>query len=139
MPTEVRELVQELIDAWNARDPERVLACYHPDVEVWDPSLAEPVRGLEALRQWLAAYWRAFPDMGFEVHQIVMEGDRAALQWTACATHQGPLGPLPPTGRAVRFVGTSFLQLRQGRVEKASYLWDQMALLQALGALPPGS
>lgn len=128
-----REAVTELIEAWNARDLERMGAVYTEDCVLEDVVAPGPVQGWEAVRGWVAPYWEAFPDLRFEVEAVVAEEGRASLLWTAHATHAGPLMGVPPTGRAVAFRGASFLTLRDGRIARAIYVWDLAGLLRQLG------
>lgn len=125
--------VTELIAAWNARDLDRMEAVYAPDCVVEDVVAPTPLRGWEAIRGWVGPYWEAFPDLAFTVEEVVAEEDRAALLWTAHGTHGGALMGIPPTGREVRFRGSSFLTLREGRIAKALYVWDLASLLRQLG------
>ena len=48
-----------------------------------------PVRGLEAVRQVVAGYFKAFPDMHFEIDQIIASGDYVVGRWRCTATHRG--------------------------------------------------
>ena len=54
--TEAEAVVQRQLDAYNARDLARFVACYADDVRVWRPPATEPVL---AGRQALAAYYAA--------------------------------------------------------------------------------
>lgn len=43
------------------------------------------------------SYLEAFPDLRFVEDEVVVEGDRAVLVWTAHGTHGGKLMSIPPT------------------------------------------
>lgn len=66
------DLAQAQLDAYNAHDLERFVACYHPDVEVYDfPAGTERLRGHEALR---TTYGPLFENEALKaevVHRIV--------------------------------------------------------------------
>jgi predicted ester cyclase len=60
-----------------------------------------PVRGLEAVRQVVAGYFKAFPDMHFEIDQIIASGDYVVGRWRCTATHRGEFNAShPPTGKS---------------------------------------
>lgn len=54
-------LKKEVIDAWNAQDVDRVVACYTDDLVYLDPNTRGEVQGAEAMRRYLGrlfASWR---------------------------------------------------------------------------------
>ncbi len=58
---ELDAMTTTLLDAWNAHDVERVVACYTEDVRYRDPNTRGFVEGREALRRYLGrlfAEWR---------------------------------------------------------------------------------
>jgi len=59
--TDHERIVRKVLDAWNAHDVERVVACYTPDLVYRDPGTRGEVRGADALRRYLTkmfASWR---------------------------------------------------------------------------------
>lgn len=63
MTEENRQLVGQLVEAWNSHDLEHVAAWYCPDCYVLDVSIAQPLIGREAVRRMFEAYYQAFPDL----------------------------------------------------------------------------
>jgi steroid delta-isomerase-like uncharacterized protein len=57
--------------------------------------------GHRAIRRWLGAVRRAFPDIQVEVEILVEGADRVAWQRTLRGTHQGSYKGFPATGRQV--------------------------------------
>ncbi len=49
-------------------------------------------------------------------------------------TQKGPLGPLPPSDRAVGLAGISILQLRGGRIVRDRVRADMAGLYAQIGA-----
>jgi steroid delta-isomerase-like uncharacterized protein len=130
------QLVTQLLEAWNAHDVERVAALYTPDYEGEDVSEARPQRGSEGIRQSMARYLRAFPDLHFTQEATLTQGDRIALFWTARGTHRGKLMNIPPTCRPVQVRGVSLLTLQDGKIRHGLIIWDVAGLLRAIGLLP---
>ena len=52
------------------------------------------------------------------------------------ATHRGVLMGIPPTGTRVTVTETHLARVADGRVVERWGNWDQMGLLQQLGAIP---
>ena len=78
----------------------------------------EPLRGPEAVKQFVMMYRSAFPDMETRVDEIVAEGDTVACRWSARGTHQGDLfGVCLADREAGDGLGLQLLALlgRQGR------------------------
>jgi steroid delta-isomerase-like uncharacterized protein len=85
----------------------------------------------------------AFPDLRFDVHDVVCEGDVVACRSTMTGTHQGPLriGPmagLPVSGARVEVPHMHFFRYdADGRVTDLWHAWNTLALARQLGAPAP--
>jgi steroid delta-isomerase-like uncharacterized protein len=101
-----------------------------------DPTLPEPTRGPEGLKQAAMGYRTAFPDMVCTVEQQVAEGDTVVTRWTARGTHQGELFGIPPTGKQATVTGISIARVVDGKVVEDRTNWDALGMMQQLGAIP---
>ncbi len=84
----------------------------------------------------------AFPDIHFDIQQIISQGDTLCLRWTATATHTGALrtptgSSIQPTNRRVRGAGCTISEVKGDKIVKDYVYWDMSNLLMQLGALPP--
>ena len=106
-----------------------------PDVVSHPPAgaSAEPIRGLDAFKQFIAAQFGAFSDMAFTVGDLIAEGDRVAARVTTRGTHAGELMGLPPTGRRVEWSGISMTRHAEGKIVEQWGEFDALGLLQQLG------
>ena len=75
---QVQHFAQDWIEAWNARDLERIVAHYADDVTFVTPFavalLGDPsgtVRGKAALRDYFAKGLERYPDLAFELRQVL--------------------------------------------------------------------
>jgi steroid delta-isomerase-like uncharacterized protein len=106
-------------------------------------SYANPPRldkvGLEQSKKFLADILSSFPDLHTSIEEILVEGDAIAYRWVLKATHTGfsPSLPIPPTGKEVTLIGCSLLHVKDGKFVDEWEYWDQTALLEQLGVLPP--
>jgi steroid delta-isomerase-like uncharacterized protein len=83
-----------------------------------------------------------FPDLRFEVHEAIAEGDLVATRSTMTGTHRGrldlgPLAALPPTGKQVSVRHMHFFRYKDGRLVDMWHVWDVPALMRQLGAPAP--
>jgi steroid delta-isomerase-like uncharacterized protein len=94
------------------------------------------LRGIEAVKGFVAAYRTAFPDAVSTVEDQIAEDDRVATRWQARGTHLGPMGDLPATGRAVEVDGVTVERFEGGRIAEVWVVQDELGLLRRLGAMP---
>jgi predicted ester cyclase len=57
--------------------------------------------GTEGLKQLIAAYRTAFPDLKMTLDDIFAEGDRVAFRWNVSGTHLGDWLGIPSTGNHI--------------------------------------
>ena len=80
----------------------------------------------------------AFPDIHFEVLQVLAEGDYVLIQWRASGTHAERLvtmtgQTIPPTRRSMTVSGAALAEVRDGKIVREWTYWDQLSLLAQLG------
>jgi steroid delta-isomerase-like uncharacterized protein len=126
----------EAVAALNRGDAGGWVAYTAEDVIWRDIALPMPVHGREALREGIARYLIAIPDLQFEVTSLTFEDPRLAREWTATGTHQGKLMGVPPTGRAIRTYGATITTYDEDglMIEGTSY-WNPHEMLHQLGVL----
>lgn len=95
-----------------------------------------PPMDREAHNQLAAAFWEAFPDLHQEIEEVIAEGDRAAVRFRIKGTNTGSLMGSPPTGKAIDIGGIALVGVRSGKVTELREEFDQMGLMQQIGALP---
>ena len=84
----LRELVDELVRAWTAGDALRASAFFAAD-GVYHESGREPVRGRDAIATYFARFFRDGPPWRFEISDVLIDGDRAAVAYTFGTQHDG--------------------------------------------------
>lgn len=93
--------------------------------------------GPESLRTLAAMLRTAFPDLHFEIEELVAEGDTVAGRLTMTGTHEGPLMGMPPTGRSVQQDHMHFVRFRDGKAIEHWGVRDDLGMMQQLGVIPP--
>jgi steroid delta-isomerase-like uncharacterized protein len=129
------KLSRQMFDAWNAHDADRWVKLLDEHFVVESDTMPAPIRGREAARGFMAAYLKAFPDIHFEIPQVLAEGDFVVSRWSATGTHRGELMGVAPTNRRTRTNGCSVLQIKQGKAVHNWVYWDTGHLLRELGVL----
>jgi predicted ester cyclase len=93
-------------------------------------------RGPESFRQLITMLRMAFPDLRFEIEDLIAEGDTVAGRLTMNGTHTGPLMGMPPTGRAVRQAHMHFVRFRDGKAIEHWGVRDDMSMMRQMGLMP---
>jgi steroid delta-isomerase-like uncharacterized protein len=97
----------------------------------------QDVHGREAMKA-LYREWRAtFPDYHETIEFGLGEGDLVAAYITVRGTQTGPMGPFPPSGKAMDCKAVGIHRLEDGKIVESWVTWDNMATLAQLGHLPP--
>jgi steroid delta-isomerase-like uncharacterized protein len=132
--TDNRRMMEEAIAALNAHDLDRYLR-QHADSYVWElDAFPAPVHGHEGVRQVLADYFKAFPDLHFEIEQLLATGDHVVARWRVTGTQKGEFKGIAPTNRQVSARGCTVSEIRNGQIVRAASYSDQLTVLQQLGA-----
>uniref|UniRef100_A0A831WZJ6 Ester cyclase n=1 Tax=Thermorudis peleae TaxID=1382356 RepID=A0A831WZJ6_9BACT len=108
--------------------------------EVVSPSVVHHGPGLPSdmagLKQVLPMFRAAFPDMRVTFEEMIAEGDVVTDRITVHATHQGEMMGIPASGRRVRFTEIHTARVEGGKIVERWSEWDQLGLLQQIGAIP---
>ena len=91
--------------------------------------------GLESIRRDLLTCRAGFPDLTFEIVELVAEGDRVARRFVATGTHLGNYLGAPPTGRPVRVTGLAIDRIAAGKLAETWSNLDLFGLLRQIGAI----
>ncbi len=106
-----------------------------------------PIRGRDAVREMVAEFRAAFPDLNFwGVGDLIAEGDYVVGRWDGGGTHTGPafkalpVGSLPAkSGRKMKFTGTTVLKLKNGKIIEEIGEEGALTALQQLGLVQDGN
>jgi steroid delta-isomerase-like uncharacterized protein len=102
-----------------------------------DPAFPGGQLGREGIKQAIPAYKQAYPDLGFAIHDLIAEGDMAAVRWTISGTNLGEFRGHPATGKRGQADGMTLMRVRDGKAVEAHSFWDYRAFRQQVGVLPP--
>jgi steroid delta-isomerase-like uncharacterized protein len=137
------EISRKLADATTKHDLDKVASLYASDAVAYDPMYPEPLRGRDAIRKDSASFFRAFPDLRFELVSVIEKDERSgAGEVRLTGTHTGPLETptgeeIPPTNRRIELKGAGFLKLNErGEIVEERRYYDVGTILRQLGIMP---
>lgn len=122
-----RRFIDELWNEGDLRVADELVAAAHVH-HVGDELLRGP-DGVKGAVQWLR---EAFPDLRFEIEDLISDGPRVALRWTATGTHLGRFADLDPTGRHVTWSGCDWIRFGSGQITEVWAVADGGALYDQL-------
>jgi len=130
-------IARQSFDAWNAHDSNRLLGLLADDFVSESDNLPALTRGREAQRQVMEMYIRAFPDLHFDIEQMLASGDHVVTRWHSTGTHRGELMGIPATNRRGEGIhGCSVAEIKGGKIKRDWVYWDGATLLRQLGVIP---
>jgi predicted ester cyclase len=117
------------------------------DMQGGDTPAARRGHGPDAFAATVQWLHRAFTDVRFEVHRVLVDGDRAALYVTMHARQHGPFVVPGPDGTEARFDSQDrechvravhMFRVAAGRVVEHDAVRDDMTMARQLGWVPAG-
>lgn len=104
-----------------------------PDLELNNPPAL--LHGLEEYKASMAKFHKAFPDLRFQIEDLVASGNRVVVRWRLNGTHLGELQGKAPTGRSIAITGTSTFRIEAGKIRQIWVNMDRYGLMDQLGLL----
>jgi predicted ester cyclase len=131
-PDELKQCARDFFEQiWNQKDG-TAIARFIPEGAVGND--ADFGSGRESFRKQWQQWTTAFPDLHFEIVDIIAEGNKVLTRWVQTGTHTGaPFMGLEPAGTAIRVEGMSFDRIEDGWVAEGFDGWDALGLRRQLG------
>lgn len=133
----VAEIARSYFEAVAARDVEAMLAHWDPEGGGYIHGMVD-IRVPDTYRGWFTDLFRAFPDLRFEVLDIVADQERAAVRWRASGTFTGPVRfeGMIANGEKMDTEGCDLLTIRDGKLVSIYAYSNATVMARQLGALP---
>jgi steroid delta-isomerase-like uncharacterized protein len=106
-----------------------------PDFSFHIPTLPDPVRGPEGMKQFVTGLRTAFPDAAFAPEYMIADEHQVAVRYQMTGTQKGAFLGAPASGNAVKDAGTDLFHLSGGKIVSVHVAEDGIGLLQQLGVL----
>jgi steroid delta-isomerase-like uncharacterized protein len=136
MSTVNKEISRRFTELFSTGDQALAEAVLSRDVVFHGTAGDGELRGVDAMKRFVAAFRSAFPDARSTVEEQVAEGDKVVTRWRARGTHLGQLGPIAATGREFVMDGITIERFAGGKIAEVWVARDELGLLGRLGVLP---
>lgn len=128
----VRRFYDEVVNVKNLDAIDDLVAPNFVEHEAF-PGLANDA---SAVKQFFTMMFGAFPDLHFEVQDIVVEGDKGVARCTMSGTHKGTFMDIPATGKRFEIQAIDIVRFEGDRVAEHWGVTDQAAMMEQLGVAP---
>jgi len=128
----IRNFVEEVL---NQGRLERVDDFVILDFVELDP-LPGQQQGREGLKQVIGAFRAAFPDIHWEIEEMLGEGDKVFSRFTWHGTHSGEFFGVPATGRQISVKGMVVDRVVAGKMVESRILMDGLGMMKQFGVIP---
>lgn len=122
--------------AWNLGDATAIDAFIAEDAGGNDPDFGA---GREGFRRHWAEWRAAFPDLHFEIVEMIGERDYVLCRWILTGTHTNEFQGVAPSGRQIRVEGMSLERVGNGQIVDGFDGWDNLGFRRQIGEIPATS
>jgi steroid delta-isomerase-like uncharacterized protein len=140
MSPDIEQIDDQGMSAWDRHDVPGFVALLASDFVWSDLTVPEPMRNREEARQYMQAWFTAFPDMRVKQTNRVVGDDAVAAEIEFTGTNTGPMMmggmEIPPTGRSVLGRGSYFARVQDGKIVRFSSHPDVAGMMMQLGLMP---
>lgn len=118
----VRQWFEEV---WNKHRISAIAEMYHPSGRAMGfPDPDSVIHGPEEFAVICKSFHEIFPDIHVTVDDVMAEGDKVAVLWTATMTHLGDGLGFSATSKKVSLPGSSFFICRDGWITEGRNQMD---------------
>ena len=134
-----RDLMNQATAAVLAGDLEALRAIYAPDMVATTPDEGE-LHGIDRFIEWNQGFVGSFTDRQYVPLYEHETAECAIDQGDFIGTHTEPLGlpdgqTVPPTGKQIRMRAADVATVRDGRIVRHDFYFDQLDMLVQLGLM----
>jgi steroid delta-isomerase-like uncharacterized protein len=126
----VRRLFEEV---WNKGNQQVADELFAPTYTHHDSSTPDGGRGPDGEKRRATMYRNAFPDIRFNVEDLIAEGENVIARWSCNGTHKGELNGIAPTNKHFTITGISIARFTSGKMSEGWVSWDALGMMQQLG------
>lgn len=133
--SEIRNLFERWVDAWNSKDPERDRPLYAEDVVLYQAPVKKTLVGVDHIIARSKDLFEMSKDARLTVRELHVAGDTAIMEFNIIGTHTGRFLDYEPTGRKFDIDSCLIFKVKDGKIIKHTTYLDTATILRALGLL----
>jgi steroid delta-isomerase-like uncharacterized protein len=122
-------------EAWNKGNVAALDHLLSTDYINHTPSTPNPPRGAKGLKPIVLAIRKGFPDLHYEIKELIVTKDRAVARVVMTGTNTGELFGMPPTGKKITVNQINIEKIVHGKIAEHWRVTDELSMMKQLGAL----
>jgi steroid delta-isomerase-like uncharacterized protein len=128
-----KALLKRLFDEINNGNFENFGEVYASDYTVYIPSNNPKPMSLEEAMEYMKPVFEAFPDMNWNIQDIIANGDKVIVRSIVTGTHKGDMQGIPATGIKVNVGCIVIYRLQDGKIVEEWAEEDNLGMMMQLG------
>jgi steroid delta-isomerase-like uncharacterized protein len=128
-----KALVRSVFDELNKQNDAVYDELYAPEYGWNFPANNPKALTREEEAGFVKLLWEAFPDIRWEIAEMVASGDRVVARFTVSGTHEAEYQGIPPTGNMFETGGVWMARIKDGKLVEAREEADALGWMQQLG------
>ena len=129
-----KAIVLKFYEAFDQQDIEQGLKLMSADIVARGLD-TKPIKGYDAVMEYGAMMFSAFPDGCHILEEVIAEGDKVVTRGIFQGTHQGDLMGIPPTGKQVAFSVVHIDRIVNNKIVEHWGQGDIQGLMEQLGIM----
>ena len=136
-------LVRRAFEAFNTGDTSKVPEYISDDYinvesQKAKDSYRSKLRGPEEFVDTINNLRSAFPDLHYEEHEIISQGNKVIFVGNVTGTHKGNFFSIPPTGNKISYEAVHIHTIgKDGKIVEHRAIRDDLRFMMQLGAVRP--
>lgn len=126
-----KTVIRRLYEADNKKDLSVLDELISP--HFYDPTFE--LRGPESYKQFETLFFKGFPDWHETILDMVAEGDKVWVHFTASGTHKGEWLGIAPTGKKITFTAVQTWRIVGGKIVEKNSVTDMLQAFEQLGLI----
>ena len=127
-------VVRQVLALINERNLDEAFELYALDYIYHGPP--GELRGRDGIRGLWDVFLTGFPDLHSTIEDMISEGDKVVLRWRVEGTHTGEFMGVAPSNMKITLSITEIFRVANGQLVEAWDQFDQLSLMQQIGAIP---
>ena len=131
-----KEFFDQFLQFINTADENLAQQLINPAAKFHVPFQADPLQGPKGYLTIIGMMRSGFPDIQWNIEEMITENDRVAVRFTMKGTHKGTFFGVPATEKPIAVAAINFYRLSNNQIIEEVGQPDLLALLTQIGAVP---
>ena len=130
-----RPVLEAFVQAWNRHDTAGIDTLVAPDAVHEDMALEFRGTGAKEFKGFMQHTYQTIPDFDWRLGEVLVDGTRAAAEWTLAGTYTGETPSGPVKGKRFSIRGASVVKTEAGKIKQFTDYYTLVDFYRQVG--PP--